>query len=304
MTTEASDFTKVIVMGAGAIGSYYGSMLSRRSDILLVGRRGHVDAVNSRGLEVTGVVEGTFILDASTELSGIPEGSLILLTTKAYDIEEVVNDFRGLLKPDTVILVLQNGLGNEELVQSLVGPEVDVVRGLASTGVEFLSPGRIEVKLVRETMLPKTATGEKIGRLFDSCDLGVRLTERMDVEVWRKLTMNCVINPLTALFRVPNTEIAVEGLREVRKGIVDECVSVAEMEGVTLEGDLEGEISRAAASYSNISSMCQDIKMGRGTEIGFLNGKVSELGRRHGVATPVNDVLTSLIRFMEGKEWN
>jgi 2-dehydropantoate 2-reductase len=126
----------------------------------------------------------------------------------------------------------------------------------------------------------------------------------MDIEVWRKLTMNCVINPLTALFRVPNTEIAVEGLREIRRSIVDECIRVAEREGVILEGDLEGEISRAAASYSNISSMCQDIMRGRRTEIGFLNGKVSELGRRHGVATPVNDVLTSLIRFMEGKEWS
>ena len=304
MTAETPDFIKVIIVGAGAIGSYYGSMLSRKSDILLIGRRGHVNAINSQGLEVTGAVEGTFDLDASTELSGIPEGSLIILTTKAYDIEEAVNEFRALLKPDTAILVLQNGLGNEDLVQSLVGPEVDVVRGLASTGVEFLSPGRIEVKLVRETVLPKTAAGEKIGKLFKLCDLDARFSERMDVEIWRKLTMNCVINPLTALFRVPNTEIAVEGLREVRRGIVDECIRVAQKEGIILEGDLEGEISRAAASYSNISSMCQDIMKGRRTEIGFLNGKVSELGRRHGVATPVNDVLTSLIKFMEGKEWS
>lgn len=302
MTTETPDFNKIIVMGAGAIGSYYGSMLSRKTDVLIIGRRGHVDAVNSRGLVVTGAIEETFNLDASTEASGIPEGSLIILTTKAYAIEEAVRELREFLGPGTAILVLQNGLGNEELVKSLVDPDVDVVRGLASTGVEFLSPGMIEVKLVRETVLPKTAAGEKIGRLFDLCGLDVRLSERMDVEVWRKLTMNCVINPLTAVFRVPNTEIAVEGLREVRRGIVDECIRVAQKEGVILEGDLEEEIAKAAASYSNISSMCQDIMKGRRTEIGFLNGKVAELGRRHGVATPVNDVLTSLIRFMEGKE--
>jgi 2-dehydropantoate 2-reductase len=304
MTAETPDFTKVIILGAGGIGSYYGSMLSRKSEVLLIGRREHVDAINFRGLEVTGAVEGTFNLDASTELSGIPEGSLIILTTKAYDIEVAVNEFRGLLRPNTTILVLQNGLGTEKLVQSLVGPEVAVVRGLASTGVEFLSPGRIEVKLVRETVLPKTATGVKIGRLFDLCGLDTRFSGRMDFEIWRKLTMNCVINPLTALFRVSNTEIAVEGLREVRRGIVDECIRVAEREGVHLEGDLEEEIAMAAASYSNISSMCQDIKKGRRTEIGFLNGKISELGRRHGVATPVNDVLTSLIMFMEGKNWS
>ena len=304
MTTEEPGFTRVIIVGAGAIGSYYGSMLSRKADVLLVARRGHVEAVSSHGLEVTGAVEGTFDLGATTELKGIPEGSLVILTTKAYDIEEAVNGFKELLRPDTTLLALQNGLGNEELVHSLVGPDVEVVRGLASTGVEFLSPGRIEVKLVRETVLPKTATGERIGRLFEMCGLDVRLSSRMDVEIWRKLTMNCVINPLTALFRVPNTEIAVEGLREVRRGIVDECVRVAEKEGVRLEGDLEEEIAKAAASYSNISSMCQDIMRGRRTEIGFLNGKVCELGRRHGVATPVNDVITSRIRFMEGKEWN
>lgn len=304
MTAEGLDFTNVIVMGAGAIGSYYGSMLSRRVDVLLVGRRGHVDAVNSRGLEVTGAVEKIFKLDATTELNGVPEGSLIVLTTKAYDIEEAVEGFRGLLRPDTAILVLQNGLSNEGLVQSLVGPEVDVVRGLASTGVEFLSPGRIDVKLVRDTMLQRTEAGERVGRLFTSCGLEVQMSDRIDVEVWRKLVMNCIINPLTALFRVPNKEIAVEGLREVRRGIVDECVRVARMEGVLLEGDLEEQIAKAAASYSNISSMCQDVMRGRRTEIGFLNGKVCELGRRHGVATPVNDVITSLIRFMEGKEWS
>ena len=304
MTAEGLDFTNVIVMGAGAIGSYYGSMLSRRADVLLVGRQGHVEAVNTRGLEVTGADEGTFRLDATTELSGVPEGSLIVLTTKAYDIEEAVEGFRGLLRPDTVILVLQNGLGNEGLVQSLVGPDVDVVRGLASTGVEFQSPGRIDVKLVRDTVLQRTEAGERVGRLFTSCGLGVQLSDRIDVEVWRKLVMNCVINPLTALFRVPNKEIAVEGLREVRRGIVDECVRVAKEERVLLEGDLEEQIAKAAASYSNISSMCQDVMRGRRTEIGFLNGKVCELGRRHGVATPVNDVITSLIRFMEGKEWS
>ena len=303
MRADGSDFAKVIVLGAGAIGSYYGSALSRGADVLLVGRKGHVDAINEGCLEVSGAMEGSFPVEASKELNQVPDDSLIVLTTKAYDIEEAVNGIRGLLKPGATILVLQNGLGNEELVQALVGPEVKVARGLASTGVEFLAPGRIEVKLVRETVLPNTEIGGRIGRLFDSCGLEARLSDTMDVEIWRKLTMNCVINPLTALFRVPNTEIAVEGLRGVRRGIVDECVEVSASVGVILEGNLEDEIAWAAASYSNVSSMCQDILKGRRTEIGFLNGKVGEIGRDHGVPTPVNDVLTALIRFMEGKEW-
>ncbi|MDP6458376.1 MAG: ketopantoate reductase family protein [Candidatus Bathyarchaeota archaeon] len=288
-------------MGAGAIGSYYGYMLSRKMDVLLIGRQRHIDAIKSRGLELTGAIDGVFDLDVSTEIRGNLGDSLIILTTKAYDIEKTINKIRGVLRSNTTILVLQNGLGNEDLVQALVGPEVDVIRGLVSTGVEFLSPGRIEVKLVRDTVLPKTAKSEKIERLLTSCGLQVRLSEQMDTEIWRKLTMNCVINPLSALFCMPSTEIAVDGLREVRKSIVDECIRVAEREGVNLDGDLEGEISRAAASYSNLSSMCQDIMKGRKTEIDFLNGKISELGRRHKVPTPVNDVFILLIQFMRAR---
>jgi|TARA_B100001971_G_C18199912_1_gene543895 2-dehydropantoate 2-reductase len=276
-------------------------MLSRKMDVLLIGRQRHIDAIKSRGLELTGAIDGVFDLDVSTEIRGNLGDSLIILTTKAYDIEKTINKIRGVLRSNTTILVLQNGLGNEDLVQALVGPEVDVIRGLVSTGVEFLSPGRIEVKLVRDTVLPKTAKSEKIERLFTSCGLQVRLSERMDTEIWRKLTMNCVINPLSALFCMPSTEIAVDGLREVRKSIVDECIRVAEREGVNLDGDLEGEISRAAASYSNLSSMCQDIMKGRKTEIDFLNGKISELGRRHKVPTPVNDVFILLIQFMRAR---
>ncbi len=303
MTAEGPDYTKIIVLGAGAIGSFNGSALSRKADVLLVGRQAHVDAINAHGLEVSGAVEETFHMEASTELDDIPRGAMIVLTTKAYDIEGAIGGINGLLKPGVKILVLQNGLGNEELVRSLVGKDVEVVRGLASTGVEFLEPGKIGVKLVGETVLPDTGTGRRIGRLLDSCGLEVRLSDRMAVEIWRKLTMNCVINPLTALLRVPNNEIAVERLRDVRMGIVDECVRVAEREGVILDGDLEVEISRAAASYSNISSMLQDVTRGRRTEIGFLNGRISELGWKYGIPTPYNDVLTALIKFIEGKEW-
>jgi len=291
----------VIVLGAGAMGSYYGALLSRKTEVLLVGRREHVDAINARGLAVSGMVEGRFRVRASTEPENIPRGALVLLTTKAHDSEAAIRGVRRLLNPPMTILVLQNGLGNEDLVRNLVDPGIEVVRGLAMSGVEFLEPGAIEVKLVGETVLPRSATGKRIKRLFDSCGLETRLSDRMDVEIWRKLTMNCVINPLTAIFRVPNNEIAVESLRGVRRRIVDECVRVAREEGVVLDPALSEAVTSAAARYSNLSSMCQDIIKGRKTEIDFLNGRVAELGRRHGVDTPVNDTMTALIRFLEGR---
>jgi len=155
----------VIVLGAGAMGSYYGALLSRKTEVLLVGRRKHVDAINARGLAVSGMVEGRFRVRASTEPENIPRGALVLLTTKAHDSEAAIRGVRRLLNPPTTILVLQNGLGNEDLVRNLVDPGIEVVRGLAKSGVEFLEPGAIEVKLVGETVLPRSATGKRIKRL-------------------------------------------------------------------------------------------------------------------------------------------
>lgn len=296
-------FTNAIVLGTGAIGSYYGAHLSKKIDVLLVGWRGHVNAINTRGLAVSGVLEGRFYIRASTELRSIPQGSLILLTTKVQESETAIKGVRGLLSFHTAILVLQNGLGNEDLVGALVGPKIEVIRGLASSGVEFLAPGEIEVKLVGGTVLPRTVTGERIKPLFDSCGLETRLSGCMDVDIWRKLTLNCVINPLTAIFRVTNNEIVAESLREVRRRIVDECIKVARKEGIVLDPSLVETVTGEIARYSNLSSMCQDVIKGQKTEIDFLNGRVSELGRKHGVDTPVNDVMASLIRFMEGGRW-
>ena len=299
---KRTGFSNVIVLGAGAIGSYYGCLLSREADVLLVGRKLHVEAVNAGGLEVSGAVRGVFDVKASTELKAAPRDSLLLVTTKAHDLAEAIKGVRGLLASDTTVLVLQNGLGNEAIAGDLIDQRVTLVRGLASSGVEFLRPGKIEVKLAGETVLSRTPAGLRIKRLFDSCGLETRLTDRMDYEIWRKLALNCVINPLTALFMVPNKEIAADSLEGVRRGVVDECLRVAREEGVELDPALADEVTEAAASYSNLSSMCQDVIRGRRTEIDFLNGRISELGRQHGIPTPVNDVLSALIRFMEGKK--
>ncbi|HUS77966.1 MAG TPA: ketopantoate reductase family protein [Patescibacteria group bacterium] len=300
---RSRDFARVVIMGAGAIGSYYGALLSRKVDVLLVGRKAHVDAVKKHGLKATGEVNGVFSLEAATELDGVLEETLFIVTTKAHDTEVAVGGVKEFIRLDTTILVLQNGLGNENIVRALVEPRVEVVRGLTTGGIEMPAPGRIDVRLIGETVLPRSPAGERIMGLLGSCGIPTRLTDEMDYEVWKKVAMNCVINPLSAIFRVPDSDIADESLRAVRESIVEECINVAEEEGVTLESSLADGITRAASSYSNVSSMCQDLLRGRRTEIDFLNGKVVELGRRHGVPTPVNGVITQLVRFMEGREW-
>lgn len=292
---------KVIVLGAGGVGSYHGALLSKKNEVLLVGRRAHVEAINSRGLTLSGEAEGGFNVEAATEVQVVPSGSLILLTTKAYDAEEAVKSIKNLLAKDVVILILQNGLGNEEVVRGLVGEGVEVVRGLVTSGIEFAEPGKILVRMVGEVILERSETGEGIARLFDESGLKTRLSDNMGLEIWRKLVMNCVINPLSAILRVPDKELAADSLRDLRRRIVEECVEVGKAEGVELDMSLLGELDQVIPSYGNFSSMCQDIMKGKRTEIDFLNGKVMELGRRHSIPTPANEVITSLIKFLEGR---
>jgi len=293
-------FRKIIVLGAGAIGSSYGALLSRKNDVTFVGNKAHVDMVNSNGLLVEGDVKGRFSVKAVVDVREIPSGSLILLTTKAQDMVEALNEIKSLLKRDTVIFALQNGLAIKQTVQKFVGREIEVVRGLVLSAAEFLEPGRIRF-WKGPTIVERTKMGEEIATLLRKSRMEVTVTEDMEREEWNKLVVNCVINPLTAVLRVRNNEIGANSLKMIRHSVVEECVRVGEAEGVNFNSDLRTGIDRKIRGYSNLSSMCQDIMKGKKTEIEFLNGKIVELGRKYGVSTPVNATLVSLIKFMEAK---
>jgi len=206
-----------------------------------------------------------------------------------------------LLRNDTVFLVLQNGLKIKELIQEAIGNQVEVVRGLVLMAAEFLEPGKITF-WEGPTIIERTKTGEKLQALFKKSGLKTRLTADIKKEEWSKLVVNCVINPLTAVLRVRNNEIDAPRLKEIRHRIVEECSLVAEAEGIHFEHGLETEIDCKIKGYTNYSSMYQDVVKGNRTEISFLNAKIVELGRKHGIRTPVNETLVGLIRFLEAKK--
>jgi 2-dehydropantoate 2-reductase len=293
-------FQKIVVLGAGAIGSSYGALLSRKNDVTLIGNKAHVDAIESNGLLVEGDVKGRFPVKAAVGVRELPPGSLILLTTKAQDMAEAINEIKPLLKKDTVIVVLQNGLKIKELIQESVGTKFEVVRGLVLLAAEFLEPGKIKL-WNGPTIIARTETGEKIASLLRESGIQVTVAEDMEKEEWSKLIVNCVINPLTAVLRVRNNEIGADSLRVIRRKIVEECVRVGNAEGIRFKSGLQADLDRRIGGYSNFSSMCQDVVKGKKTEIEFLNGKIVELGKKHGISTPVNETLVGLIRFMEAK---
>jgi 2-dehydropantoate 2-reductase len=293
-------FNKIVVLGAGAIGSIYGALLSKKNDVTLIGNKVHVDAVNSKGLSISGDINETFYLKVDTEIRGIPENTLIILTTKAYDSAKAIKRIKKLLKKDTVILVLQNGLGNEEVVKRVAGYKVNILRGVTVMAAEFFEPGKIRF-LNGETIIEHNEVAEEIGEILNKCMLKTRLSNDINMEVWNKLVVNCVVNPLSALFHVRNCELVSHSLKTVRHRIVRECVEVGKAVGITFPKDLEKKVDEKISSYKNFSSMHQDVMKGKKTEIDFLNGKVIELGRKHNLPTPVNETLVCLIKFMEEK---
>jgi 2-dehydropantoate 2-reductase len=294
-------FQKIFILGAGAIGSCYGALLSGKNGVTLIGNRAHVDAVKTHGLMIKGDIEGKFPVKAETRIAQVPANSLIILTTKTQDAVEAATRLKPLLKSDTVLLVLQNGLRIKELIQRAVGGKCEVVRGLVLMGAEFLEPGKITF-WNGPTIIERTKTGEKIRALFEKSGLKTRVAAGIEREEWNKLVVNCVVNPLTAILRVRNNEIGVASLKELRHGIVEECSLVAEAEGIQLKQGLQTQIDRKIRSYTNYSSMYQDIAKGKKTEIDFLNGKIVELGTKHGIPTPFNETLVSLVRFMEARK--
>jgi len=291
-------FRKIFILGAGAIGSSYGALLLRKNDVTLIGNRTHVDAINSHGLVIEGEIQGKFSVKAQARIEEVPPNSLIILTTKAQDSVRAVKGLKPLIKKDTVFLVLQNGLKIKELIQGAVGPKVEVVRGLVLMAAEFMEPGKITF-WNGSTVVERTRTGEEIKALLKESGMKAKVTENMEREEWSKLVVNCVINPLTAVLRVRNNEIGTASLREVRHGLFEECALVAKAEGIRFEPGFEPEIDQKIRSYTNYSSMCQDIMKGKKTEISFLNGKIVELGKEHGIPTPINEAMVGLIRFLE-----
>lgn len=293
-------FTRIFILGAGAIGSIIGTALSKENHVTLIGNKSHVDVVNSQGLTISGDIKGIFQIDAETHIRKIPSGALIFLSTKAYDSEKATTGIKTLLRKDTVIVVLQNGLGNEDAIRRTVNGKCKVLRAVTDMAAEFFKAGHVRY-WKGETVIEREPSGVDIAQIMNSCGLETSTTERIEDRLWAKAAVNSVVNPLTAIFRVRNCEIAAKSLAPVRHQIVRECIEVGRKEGIVLQDRLEKKVDKEISSYENYSSMYQDVMKGKKTEIDFLNGKIVELGRKNHVPTPANETMYNLVKYLEEK---
>lgn len=288
---------KTIILGAGGIGSLVGALLSKSNDVLLVGREAHVNGINRNGLEISESINENFKVKVSTEIEEIEDNTLIILSTKVIDSEEAINSIKDKVKKNNIILCLQNGLGSEDIVKNIV--DCAVIRGIITAGTTFLEPGKVVCSNIGNIYLEKSDVSEKILEIFNNSNLPTEVDENIKDRIWKKTIVNCVMNPLTAIFKVKNGDLL--KATDLVKSVIHELVLVANKEELNYDEKetFNTVMDIIKASAENRSSMLQDILKGRKTEIDFLNGKIVELAEKHKIDVPANKTLVNMIKFLE-----
>jgi 2-dehydropantoate 2-reductase len=292
---------QIIVLGAGAIGSLYGAKLAAANDVLLIGRPEHAVAINEHGLRIEGIESQTVRVPAAPAVAQIGANALILLTTKVMDSAAALKPIAPLVRDDTTILSLQNGLGSEQIARAALGERGLVLRGITQFGAIFDAPGAIKYMAAGYTVIEQHERSDPIAQVLTAAGMECRISPNIAAEVWHKTVFNCVVNPITAILGCEVGGIAQPGLDRLKQLVISECVAVAATQGVTFEVAFMQQINETFAPSHNIASMLQDLRRGHATEIDYMNGAVAALGVQHGVPCPVNHALTTIIKAMEAQ---
>jgi 2-dehydropantoate 2-reductase len=282
---------RIVVLGAGAIGSIYAAKLSTKHEVTVLARGAHADAINRAGLRLIGLEPATCAVKAVTSTADLPDSDLFLLTTKVNDNASVASGLADRVRNACTVLCVQNGLGGEEIVKRALGSRALVLRAVTHFGGMFVEPGVVDFKVKGYTLVERAAGSEELAALLTDCGLAARLSESITHDVWRKLLFNCVINPVTAIISSDVGTIADPRLDAIKRPII--------ADGVTFDMDFMTALEEIFGRSRNIASMRQDLMRGKPTEIDFMNGAVVDLGRRFGLECPVNAAVVALVKALE-----
>jgi len=292
---------KVAVMGAGAVGCYYGGMLARAGhEVVLIGRPQHVEAVQRDGLLLdTQAFREHVPMHASTDASAARGAELVLCCVKSTDTESAAAEIAPHLEPEARVLSLQNGVDNAERLRDLLGREVGPAVVYVAT--EMAGPGHVKHHGRGELVIGPSAASEELVALFAAAGVPVQISDNVAGALWAKLILNCAYNALSAITQLPYGRlVAGEGVEDVMRDAVRECLTVAETEGVRVPGDTWEAVRQIGRTMpTQFSSTAQDLARGKRSEIDYLNGYIVRRGAALGVATPVNRVLHSLVKLLE-----
>jgi 2-dehydropantoate 2-reductase len=306
---------RVLVAGAGALGSVFGGLLARAGwPVAMLGRAEHMGAIRRDGLRVEGLfgdhlVRGVDVATDPAELRGPFDA--VLLTVKSYDTAAMARAVARHLARDGRLLCLQNGLGNVEAAADALGA-ARVIGARVIFGAEIVAPARVRVTVIAAPVLVgspdptddvRTGAARAWAERFAGAGIPSEPTDNLLGELWAKVFYNAALNPLGALLGVPYGYLPDDAdARAVMDGAIDEAFAVARADGVRLRWP-DADAYRALfygelvpSTRAHRSSMLQDLERGRPTEIDAINGWVARRGAALGVAVPINTMLTHVIR--------
>ena len=295
---------KVAVMGAGAVGCYYGAMLARAGhEVVLIGRPAHVEAVRASGLRLEAQSFDEHVpMAAGTEPDAVQGADLVLFCVKSTDTEAAAAQIAPHLAPGALVLTLQNGVDNDERARSVLRDH-EVAAAVVYVATGMAGPGHVKHNGRGELVIAPSARGEEVAQALRAAGVPTEISDNVRGALWAKLVLNCAYNALSAITQLPyGVLVKNDGVPGVLRDVVAECLAVARAEGVTIPGDIDAAVAGIARTMpAQFSSTAQDLARGKRSEIDHLNGFVLRRGEALGVPVPANRLLWTLVRLLEDK---
>jgi 2-dehydropantoate 2-reductase len=295
---------RIGIMGAGAVGTYVGALLSESNEVVLIGRPVVADCISDRGVRISGRTEMHVRPEASADPADLAGCEIVLLTVKAYDTAEAAGQV-GEAEPMAMLVTLQNGLDNDDAV-ARTAPGLKSCAAITSFGVTYEGPGHVRHAGVGDTVIGRMACspGEArhVADTLTEGGLPMEWVDNIRGHVWLKGVVNHCINPLTVIHRCKNGVLLEhdEYLRHMT-GLCAEALSVINAATVRIPcDDVLGRVREVARlTADNRSSMLQDVDRGKRTEIDHITGHIIRLGKRHGLDLPLSEFVYYEVKNLE-----
>lgn len=294
---------KIAVMGAGAVGCYYGAMLARAGhSVVLIGRPAFVDAVKHEGLLLESKhFTGRVPVQADSSPAAVKDADLVLFCVKSGDTESAGAAIAPHLSPRAAVLSMQNGVDNAARLSSVIGRNAIPVVVYVAT--EMAGPGHVLHHGRGDLLIGPSDSSAAIASMMTAAGLPSEVSDRVFDALWTKLIINCAYNGLSAIAQLPYGELIRQShVVDTMRSIYDECIAVARADGITLPDNLWQSLQDISVNMARQrSSTAQDLARGKKSEMEHLNGYVVRRGKELGVAAPVNRTLLCAVQLLELK---
>jgi len=297
---------KIVIVGAGGLGCKFGAMLGEHANVWLAHhRKEHADKINDQGVKIKKNGQNEVVkVNATAKPAKAGVADLIIILVKSYDTETATKSILPIIGENTLVITMQNGLGNLEKITEIVGSE-HALLGVTFHGATLISPGYTEDKGTGQTYLAYTPTTkkhvEKIAILFNQAGIKTEVVYNVNSMLWAKLCVTAGINSVASVLQVSNGILgSVPEARKISIAAINETIKIAKQKGITLAFDPIKRFEMVTEATSNMySGTLLDVLKGKRSEIDAISGGIVAEGKKLGISTPTHEMLWDIVKALE-----